>query len=316
MIGFFIVLCASFFFCFQNVIVRVLFNESSVFGLFNTGGFVEPTLQNSFLLLFMRMVLGVPLMAIPLSRLYGKTWDEIGQLKSPKQRRLLVHALIGGLLMFLYLALLYLSVGLISTGIALTLFFTYPVFTALLSWKILNSPLSRYRWIVMGVILLGSLLTIPRTSGAISQSSWLGVGFGIVSGLTYSLYSVNAQKSFESMHPVPFTWISFTTAMVLSGICLAIGYEPTANLPWTALWISGLLSAIATSVGHLLNNIGIRAIGATSAAMIGATNPALTALLAWMAIQESLNTVQTLGVLIVTLSIAALSREPQSSRHA
>lgn len=312
-LGFLIVLGASFFFCFQNVIVRVLFNESSILGLFNTGGFVEPTLQNSFLLLFMRTVLGVPLMAIPLSRLYGNTWDEIGQLKSPKQRRLLIHALIGGLLMFLYLALLYLSVGLIPTGIALTLFFTYPVFTALLSWKLLNSAPSRYRWIVMGVVLLGSILTIPRTSDEISHSSWLGVALGIAAGLTYALYSVNAQKSFESMHPVPFTWISFTTAMVLSGICLLVVYKPTANLPWTALWIGGLLSAIATSVGHLMNNVGIRAIGATSAAMIGATNPALTALLAWIAIQENLNAIQTVGILIVTLSIAALSREPQSA---
>lgn len=314
-------MAASFFFCFQNVIVRILFNESSVLGVFNTGGFVEPTLQNSFLLMFMRMVLGVPLMAIPLSRLYGNTWDEIRQLKSPKQRRLLAHALIGGLLMFLYLALLYLSVGLISTGIALTLFFTYPVFTALLSWKVLNISLSRYRWIVMGFVLVGSALTIPRGGASDdSQSIWLGVVLGIASGLTYALYSVNAQKSFESMHPVPFTWISFTTAMVLSGLGLTVGlargYESIPHLPWTALWIGGLLSAIATSAGHLLNNFGILRIGATSAAMVGATNPALTTLLAWITIQESLNEIQILGIVIVTLSIAALSREPQpASAH-
>jgi drug/metabolite transporter (DMT)-like permease len=36
--------------------------------------------------------------------------------------------------------------------------------------------------------------------------------------------------------------------------------------------IRGLLSAIATFVGHLLNNFGIRLIGATSASMIGASN--------------------------------------------
>ena len=36
--------------------------------------------------------------------------------------------------MFLYLALLYVAIGQIATGIALTLFFTFPVFTALFSW--------------------------------------------------------------------------------------------------------------------------------------------------------------------------------------
>lgn len=313
MAGFLIVLAAAFFFCFQNVIVRILFNEQFVFGVFQTGGFVDPNLQNSFLLLFMRMVVGVPLMAISLSRIYANTWSEVRQLKNPKQHRLLVHALVGGLLMFLYLALLYLSVGLISTGIALTLFFTYPVFTALLSWRWLNSSLSRYRWIIMGLVLLGSMLTIPQSSTATADTHGWGVGFGLASGFTYALYSVNAQKSFELMHPVPFTWISFTTAMVLSGLCLSFTYETQANLPWTAMWIGGLLSAIATSIGHILNNLGIQLIGATSAAMIGATNPALTALLAWIAIQETLSGIQILGILLVTFSIAALSREPRLS---
>lgn len=38
-----------------------------------------------------------------------------------------------GVLMFLYLALLYISIGMSPAGLALTLFFSYPVFTDLLS---------------------------------------------------------------------------------------------------------------------------------------------------------------------------------------
>lgn len=310
MIGFFIVLLASFFFCFQNVIVRILFNEHTIFGLFQIGGYVVPTLQNSFLLMFMRMVLVVPLMASLSGKLYPRIWQDIRQLGDRESRALLRRSLVGGVLMFLYLALLYLSIGLIETGIAMSLFFTYPVFTALFSWQFFGTPPTRFRWTIMAFVLFGSVLTIPHTQNSADSYSAIGVILGIGSGITYALYTVNAQKSFEStLHPVPFTWISFATTLVLSAISLLIWQNPNSSLNWTPLWIGGLFSAIVTFAGHLMNNFGIRLIGATSAAMIGASNPALTVILAWLTIQETLNQVQLIGVIIVTLSVVWLSRE-------
>ncbi|NEQ22302.1 MAG: DMT family transporter, partial [Microcoleus sp. SIO2G3] len=205
------------------------------------------------------------------------------------------------------LVLLYISIGLIPTGIALTLFFSYPVFTALFSWRLFGSRPTLFRWSVMGLILLGSSLTLPHSQTTNGFSS-LGVITGITSGITYALYTVIAQKSFERIHPVPFTWISFTTTLVLSAASLMIWNVHEAQLAWLPLWIGGLLSAIATFAGHLLNNFGIRLVGAASASMISATNPALTVILAWLTIQETLNGLQLVGVVIVTLSVALLSR--------
>ena len=58
-----------------------------------------------------------------------------------------------------------------------------------------------------------------------------------------------------------------------------------------------------------MNNFGIRLIGANSTATIAASNPSLTAILAWLTIQETLNGLQVLGVVIVTLGVLLLSRE-------
>jgi drug/metabolite transporter (DMT)-like permease len=312
--GFFIVLLSSFFFCFQNVIVRVLFNEHAIFGIWQTGGFVAPNLHNSFLLMFMRMLLVVPLMAMLAPKLYPSTWKEIAQLRETSQRRVLMQSLGCGVLMFLYLALLYISIGLIPTGIALTLFFTYPAFTALFSWKWFGDRPSLLRWGVMAFVFLGSALTMPHISPDSDRNSLIGVITGLASGVTYALYTVVAQKSFEKLHPVPFTWISFTSALVLSGVSLLVWNIHGDQLPWTALWIGGLFSAIVTFAGHLLNNIGIRMIGATSASMIAASNPALTVVLAWVTIQEVLHGLQIVGVAIVTLSVATLSWEHRSSK--
>lgn len=307
-VGFLVVLFSSVFFCFQNVIVRILFNTHTLLGIWETGGFVNPTLENSFLLLFMRMAWVVPLIGAALSVLYAPSWQELRQLRESRNRPLLGRAIAGGGLMFLYLALLYVSVGLVPTGIAMTLFFTYPVFTAGFSWWWFGVRPTRFRWGVMVLVMLGSVLTLPHTSAA-SSGSWLGAVMGVGAGVTYALYTVNAQKSFESIHPVPFTWVSFAVTLGLSGVSLLLWHGQLGGLMWTALWIGGFLSAIATSIGHLLNNYGIRLIGATAAAMIGATNPALTVVLAWLTIQETLTPIQLSGVILVTLSVALLSQE-------
>ncbi|NET05926.1 MAG: EamA family transporter [Symploca sp. SIO2B6] len=316
MLGFFIVLLSSLLFCFQNVIVRVLFNEYTILGIFQTGGFVTPNLQNSFLLLFMRMVLVVPLMSLLVPKLYPPTWKDIRKLSNSETRQLLLQALAGGLLMFLYLVLLYISVGLIPTGIALTLFFTYPVFTALFSWGLFGNRPTLFRWSVMVLILLGIYLSLPNTQISADNQTLIGVIAGVASGVTYALYTVNAQKSFEKMHPVPFTWISFTTTLVLSVVSFLIWNVHDLELAWAALWIGSLFSALFTFAGHLINNFGIRLIGAATVSMISASNPALTVILAWLVIQETLNSLQLFGVVLVVLSVGLLGRESSLSKQA
>lgn len=314
MIGILVVLASSVLFCFQNVIVRVLFNQQNIFGVFETGGFLTPTLQHSFLLMFMRMFLGVPLLAIVATKLYANFWYEIKSLVNLTHRRLLFQSLTGGALMFLYLALLYISIGLIPTGIALTLFFTYPVFTGLLSWQWFGTRPTLFQATVMILVLGGSFLTLPTHSPSISPNQLIGFATGLASGIAYAFYTVVAQKSFEDLHPVPFTWISFTTTLFLSGIILFFWNVQDTEIAWLPLWIGGFLSALVTFSGHLLNNFGIRLIGATTAAMIGVTNPALTVILAWVTIQELLSGFQILGVGIVTFSVGLLSLEHSKSK--
>jgi drug/metabolite transporter (DMT)-like permease len=307
-VGFLLVLLGAFCFCFQNVIVRVLFSAHVIFGLFPLGGFVTPTLPHAFLLLFMRMAIVVPIMAALAPTLYPDTWAEIRQLRQAPQRSVLGQAIAAGSLMFLYLALLYISIGLIPTGVALTLFFTYPVFTALLSWKLFGISPTYSGWSIMGMVFLGSALTMPPITLDISQATVLGIATGIASGVAYAGYTVLAQQSFTRLHPVPFTWLSFVITLVFSTVCLGLGPQLHQPLPWRALWIGGALSAIATASGHLLNNFGIRRIGATAAAMVASTNPAFTVVLAWIAIQETLRPQQIAGVMVVTGSVLLLSR--------
>ncbi len=311
--GVFIVLLAAFFFCFQNVIVRILFAKQHFLGLWDIGGWVSPSLSHSFLLLVLRMVWVVPLMAMIADRLYPPTWREVHQLWQPQRRGLLGQSLGCGSLMFLYLVLLYFSNSLIPTSIALTLFFTYPLFTTLLAWRFLNDPPNALRWGIMVLTLLGTLLIIPYHHPLQDSLAWLGILLGIVSGIAHAGYIILVQQSVATLHPVPLTWMNFTTTLVLAGICLLVWQPPSNHLPWLAIALGSLLSALFTFIGHVLTNWGILLIGASRASILSSTNPALTAVLAGFTINETLNGWQILGIAIVTLGIVLLNFETKTA---
>ncbi|BAY89961.1 DMT family transporter [Tolypothrix sp. LEGE 11397] len=310
MLGILTVLLSSFFLSFHNVTVRVLFSEHLVLSLFLLGGYVKPDLQSSFLLMFMRMLLVVPLMASVSFKLYPSAPQEFLSLFRQERRDVMLQALGCGVLMFLYITALYIGIGLIPTGIALTIFFTYPVFTALLSWKFFGDRPTSFSWLVMGIILVGSVLTVPQSSATNSSNTIaIGICASLIAGIFNAFYNVLAQKCLEKFHPVPFTWISFASTLILSGLSLLLFPLPSAQLDWTPMWIGSIFSGLVSFLGHTLNNLGIRSIGATTASIIGASSPAMTALVAWATISETLNLIQCVGIGIVTLGIALLSRE-------
>lgn len=316
MLGLLTILLSALLLTFHNLTVRVLYSERLVLGWVKLGGYVEPTLQNSFLLMFLRMLVVVPLMAAIAPKIYPAAKQDFKDLVMGDRQSALIQSAGCGVLMFVYIAMLYIAIGSIPTGIALTLFFTYPVFTALFSWRWLGDRLTRFRWLVMAIILVGCALTVPQSEAASDSGVAIGIAASLGAGVIYALYTVAAQRCFAQIHPVPFTWISFAVTLILSGLSLLIMPFPAVEFAWTPLWIGSIFSGLTSFAGHSLNNIGIRMVGATATAMIGSSSPALTALMAWAIIDESIDTIQAIGIGIVTLGIALLSSEKKLGRSA
>jgi drug/metabolite transporter (DMT)-like permease len=74
-----------------------------------------------------------------------------------------------------------------------------------------------------------------------------------------------------------------------------------------------MASGLITVGGLVFTNLGIRLVGAATATLVGSIEPALTAFLAWLILQESLDPRQMIGIAIVTLSIAGLGLEKKQS---
>ncbi|HEY9891587.1 MAG TPA: DMT family transporter [Candidatus Sericytochromatia bacterium] len=317
-IGFFLVLLSSLLLSFQNVVITVIFNKSSIFGLFEVGGFVTPSVGNSLLILWLRMLVIVPMMAVMITFLYPAVWRDIKQFLQSKDYSLFINVLSSGFFLFLSQVLIYLALGTIAPGVAIAIFFVYPIFTMLLTWLLFGVRPSRFGNLLMFSVLIGFVLL--TLAGESAKFSGVGASAATGSAISFALYVLLTQTSGRNLHPIPLSWIHFVVILVFSSISLiaplpeAWHFNVVPNL-LPGLLIASLVLGGTTLVSYLLNKIGIKMIDAARASVLGAIVPALTAILALVIIQSTMEIEQTLGMLLVTLGVAALSFE-RMRRHA
>ncbi|NJO40655.1 MAG: EamA family transporter [Cyanobacteria bacterium CRU_2_1] len=293
----------------HNVVVGIVGTPNRLFGALPIGGYINLSFDTALLILWMRMLVVVPLMAWMAGVLYKPAWRDVKTFFQSKDRRLLWSVTGSGFFLFLSQILIYIAIGQIGPGIAVTILFMYPLVTVPLAWLLFGDRPTRLRVIVMVAIVLGVALT---KFAAPTSLSWLGVMAAIVSGITFALYLISMQISFRKLHPVPVSLIQFTTIFIFTSVSLIVMGVEVQPINRTGLIISGLILGGLTLIGYLLNNFGVRFMGAARASIMAASGPAITALLAVLIIPgpfTALHQIQILGILIVTMGVTALSFE-------
>ncbi len=313
-----------------NVAIKVIFHPNTqIFGVFEMGRLLTPTLGNSLLILMLRMLVVVPLMLLLAPTLHTQVWEDLQSLTGSARdnsssangngKRVLLLSIISGCFLFLSQVLLYIAIGQITTGMAIALLFIYPAITGLLAWFLFRDRPSSFRFGAIASICLGQILVLVGST-SIGTANVLGSTTAIASGVAFALYVTFTRICATKLHPVSFTLIHFATMLVLSlvGLLLplptswSLQIEPSKLLE---LVLSSFILGVMTLIGYLLNNIGIRKIGATRSAIFGAAVPALTVIFAGLIIQETLQLIQVLGVLLVTCGAAAFSFEKIRNRR-
>lgn len=297
----------------HNVIVRIIIGTPiEVFGLFALGGFIQPSVGNSLLILWMRMLVVLPLMITLAGFIYPAVWKDIKRLLLDCDRRPLINVIGSGGFLFLSQVLIYIAIGQIGPGIAVTILFMYPLVTVPLAWWLFGDRPTRLRIAVMVVILLGVLFAaLPKLSKASAIPSG-GVFTAALAGVAFAFYLVFMQLGFKKLHPVPVSVVQFVTILLLSSVSLCLPLSLGVSLQpdqRVGLLVGGLALGALTLVGYLSNNFGVRLMGAARASIIASSGPAMTAVLAAIILQSRLEQVQVFGILLVTIGVTALSFE-------
>lgn len=319
-LGIILVLLSTLALSIHNVAVGIIGNPSPIFGLFQTGGFIKlNSLGNSLLILWLRMVIVVPLMAVVAGKLYPPVWRDLRRFLLSPDRRPLWTVVGSGAFLFLSQILIYIAIAAIGPGVAVTILFMYPIVTVPLAWFFFSDRPTSLRVGVMLAVTFGVVLTAwPKIAPSLFSGKPLdvgGVGTAALSGVAFALFLIFMQLGFKKLHPVPVTLVQFSTIFVLSSLALILPFPLGVEvLPDNRLgfFAGGLILGILTLLGYLLNNFGVRYMGAGPASIIASSGPAVTALLAVVLVPVSRNFLsieQIIGILVVTFGVAALAFE-------
>jgi drug/metabolite transporter (DMT)-like permease len=307
-----------------NVAIKTIFQPNSlILGAFQVEQLISPTLGNSLLILMLRMMVVVPLMLVLAPMMHQRVWQDLQNLAdsvrgnpSPTKastRQVLILSLVSGCFLFLSQLLIYLAIGQVPTGIAIALFFIYPMISGLLSWFLFRDQPTLFRIGAIASIFIGELLMLSGFANSVSSNS-SGSMSAIASGVSFAIYVILTRICAAKLHPVTFTLINFATMLCLCFISLMLLLPTSLSFivdpnRLLELILSAFILGVMTLASYVLNNVGISQVSATRAAIFGASVPVLTVILAGLIIQESLSIVQALGVLLITFGAAAFSLE-------
>ncbi len=324
-IGFLLIVLSTVISSLYNVAIKVIFHEGSrIFGVLEVERLLPPTLGNTFLILTMRFMVVVPLLVLLSPILHPRLWQDLENLidsvrgnptpTNAATKQILLLSLVSGCFLFLSQVLIYIAIAQVPTGIAIALFFIYPMITGLFSWFLFRDRPTIFRAGAIAAICCGELLVLGTSPTTGIANTSLGSSAAIISGVAFAAYIILTRVCASKLHPVTFTLINFATMLLLSFICLMLPLPSNLNLlinptKMLELVLSAFILGVLTLSGYLLNNAGITRLGASRSALIGGSIPVLTVIFAGFIIQENLDIVQILGVLLVTFGAAAFSFE-------
>ncbi|GAX34888.1 DMT family transporter [Nodularia sp. NIES-3585] len=325
-IGFLLVVLSTVVSSLYNIVIKwMFFKPFDNFGVLEIQGIISPTLGNILLILMLRLLIVVPLMLLLAPMMHPQVWQDMQNIvaslrgnspanSSVKKQRILQLSIASGCFLFLSQVLVYLAIGQVATGTAIALFFIYPLISGLLSWLLFRDRPSGFHSVAMGAIFCGELLVLGGSASLGLDNFSLGSSTAILAGVAFACYVILTRICATKLHPVSFTLINFTTMFVLSFICLMLPLPSNLSLAveqskLLELILSAFILGVLTLVGYVLNNVGIRKLGALRSAIIGAGVPILTVVFAGLILQEALEIVQIMGVVFVSFGVAAYSFE-------
>ncbi|MGI2901971.1 EamA family transporter [Tolypothrix sp. VBCCA 56010] len=308
-----------------NVAIKAIFQPNSlILGAFQVEQLISPTLGNSLLILMLRMMVVVPLMLVLAPMMHQRVWQDLHSLagsvrgnptpSKASTRQVLILSVVSGCFLFLSQLLIYLAIGQVPTGMAIALFFIYPMISGLLSWFMFGDQPTLVRIGAIAVIFLGELLMLGGSAQVGIGNNYVGSISAIASGVSFAIYVILTRICAAKLHPVTFTLINFATMLCLCFIGLMLPLPTSSSLivdpnRLLELILSAFILGVMTLASYVLNNVGISKVSATRAAIFGASVPVLTVIFAGLIIQETLSIVQALGVLLITFGAAAFSLE-------
>ena len=248
--------------------------------------------------------------------IYG-LWLKLYKKKSLKiSKKELFILIFLGIIFSLSSLFLFEAFNYMDAGLACTILFAYPLIVAIISKFIFKEQISKSVWLSLCAVLFG--ITLLYTGKPEEHLSIIGIVFVLLSSLSYAIYMVGIKHIKAIRHMKKDKMTFYVMLLGLSVYILNLGFcTKLQPLNSTLTIICAIMLAIFPTIISLeAINIGIKLIGPTKTAILGALEP-ITALFFGVIIFKQILTIKiSFGIiLIISEVIFVISQNNKSTKH-
>ena len=287
-----LVLASTLFFSFKPILVRIALNH---------GLAPEP-------LVILRLGVAFPAFLITVMLL-----GRMREMKLPS-RELFNIAIIsvtgmGGAMLFSFYSILHLG-----ASISTLVIFIFPAMTTVISYFVNRSRITAMKVASLVTSFAGLVLIVLPLIGAngpaILPEAVLLPGLGVMFALLCALCWSCTQVAYERLtkRQAPFVISVYTTGFMLV-FFLALYGVPPLDLPLKTWGVVAALGIFCWYLPFWLALYGIKRLGASNSSIIQSLGPAITVLVAWRLLGETLFAVQVGGMVLLMAAVYMLKNE-------
>lgn len=197
-----------------------------------------------------------------------------------------------------------------SLSVAAILLYTAPVFVMLMSVLFLKEKLTVRKLLALAAAFAGCVLVTGI--GGDAAVDGIGIATGLLSGLSYALYSILGIFALRKYHPYTVSAYAFLTAAAAE-LCFCHPVEMArrtaeSDEPWKILILALVMAAFTAFAPYLLYTLGLRRVEAGKAAIMATVEPMVATILGVAVFQEELTAWSVWGIVLILLAIGILNR--------
>lgn len=206
-------------------------------------------------------------------------------------------AFINGALYYALSTLLYFWAShYIGSGMAMVIFFTYPVLIMLINYFVYGQKIVPVYYLAAAIIFIGMICLVDVNQLAFDLS---GIAIGLVSAFFYACYMISSKRTTVSPN--------LSTLVICFGCmftCLTVAlYDNTFTLPLSIhLWTNLLgISIVSTVVPILLMLYSLKSISSERASILSVLEPVFVVIFGALLLGEHLDVVNGAGVCLILI---------------
>lgn len=253
---------------------------------------------NALLLSFHRGAIGLLFVLVWL----GFRWRDSGL----GNRRLWFWSVIAGFGVAGNFGFYFLSIAEGSVAVAATLMYCAPVFVYLLSLALGLESHSAPKWAAMAVVIAGIVLLTEVDDLSASALSPLGVGAGLLAGLSYAIFIFGFK--YAAPHGSPQAILAIAFAVLAATLIGFIDPKQTLAALTVEVWPAfAALGVLGAGLSFVLYVRGLRHTAPALASIVAMVEPVTASLFGVWVLGENLQGSQLLGMGLILLAVTGLA---------